>query len=170
MEQFFQVGVITTTHGLKGDVKVYPTTDDIKRFERLKTVILENKNEHMNLEIENVRYFKNLVILKFKGIDDINDVEKYKGMSLLVARKDALELREGQYYLADLIDLQVLLEDGTGLGVLTEVLQTGANDVYVVKTKEDKELLIPAIKDCILEVNMETRCMKVHLLEGLEGL
>ena len=170
MEQFFQVGVITTTHGLKGDVKVYPTTDDIKRFERLKTVILENKNEHMNLEIENVRYFKNLVILKFKGIDDINDVEKYKGMSLLVARKDALELREGQYYLADLIDLQVLLEDGTSLGVLTEVLQTGANDVYVVKTKEDKELLIPAIKDCILEVNMETRCMKVHLLEGLEGL
>jgi len=170
MEQFFQVGVITTTHGLKGDVKVYPTTDDIKRFERLKTIILEYKSEHINLEIENVRYFKKLVILKFKGIDDINDVEKYKGLRLLVAREDALELKEGQYYLTDLIDLQVVLEDGSSLGVLTEVLQTGANDVYVVKTKEDKEILIPAIKECILEVNMEDGYMKVHLLEGLEGL
>lgn len=167
MEKFFQVGIISSTHGLKGEVKVFPTTDDIKRFEKLKSVILDNKKEHIDLEIEGIKYFKKFVILKFKGINNINDIEKYKGMSLLVARDNAIELEKDQYFIADMIGMEVVLEDDTYLGILVEVIVTGANDVYVVETDEKKEILIPAIKKCILETDIDRKRMKVHLLEGL---
>jgi len=167
MEKYFQVGVISSTHGLKGEVKVFPTTDDIKRFENLKSVILDTKSEYIDLEIEGVKYFKKFVILKFKGIDSINDIEKYKGMSLLVSREHALALEEGQYFIADMIGMKVVQEDGTYLGKLVEVMITGANDVYVVKMANKKEILIPAIKKCILDISVNEKCMKVHLLEGL---
>ena len=108
MEDFFQVGVITSTHGIKGEVKVFPTTDDAKRFKRLKEVILDTGKERLELEIEGVKFFKQFVILKFKGIDNINDVEKYRKASLLVTRKNAVKLDKDEYFVADLIGLKVL--------------------------------------------------------------
>lgn len=167
MEQFLRVGVITSTHGVRGEVKVYPTTDDVNRFKDLKKVILDTGRERIDLEISGVKFFKNQVILKFKGIDNINDIEKYKGKDLLVRREDAVELGEDENYVADLIDLKVVTEDGEELGILTEVMETGANDVYIVETADGRELLIPAIKDCILDVDLEKEVMTVHILPGL---
>lgn len=168
MEDLLRVGVIANTHGIKGEVKVYPTTDDPNRFLDLKEVILDAGREKLTLEVENVRFFKNMVIVKFKGIDNINDIEKYKGKDLLVTRENAVPLEEGEYFIADLLDMDVYEESGEKLGVLLDVMQTGANDVYVVKRDKDgKEILIPGIDDCILDINMEENKIVVHLLEGL---
>ncbi len=153
MEDLLQVGVITSTHGIRGEVKVFPTTDDAARFKKLKNVILDNGKERRDLEITSVKFFKNQVILKFKGIDDINDVEKYKKAPLFVTRENAVPLEENEYFIADLIGLSVTSDEGEELGVIDDVLQTGANDVYVVKKAGANDLLIPAIKDCILDVD-----------------
>lgn len=163
----FRVGVIANTHGIRGEVKVYPTTDDLNRFDQLKEVILDTGREHINLQVQGVRYFKNMAILKFKGIDNINDVEKYKGKDLLVTRENAVPLEENEYYIADLIDMEVYNEDGSRLGILNDVMQTGANDVYVIALENGKELLLPNIDQCILDVNTEENKMTVHVLEGL---
>ena len=167
MEDLLQVGVITTTHGIRGEVKVYPTTDDVHRFEELESVLLDTGKEYRELKIKSVKYFKQYAILKFKGIDNINDIEKYKGKSLYVTREHAVKLKKDEYFIAVLIDMQVELEDGTLFGVLTDVMQTGANDVYCIRTEEHGEVLIPAIKDCILDVDVEARKMKIHLMDGL---
>lgn len=166
-DELLQVGAITSTHGIKGEVKIFPTTDDPNRFKKLKNVILDTDKELIELEISGVKFFKQFVILKFKGINDINDIEKYKGKKLLVTRENAVELDEGEYFIADLIGLKVITDDGNELGELTDVLQTGANDVYEVEMNNGKEVLIPAIKDCILDVNLNEGIMKVHLLKGL---
>ena len=167
MEQLLRVGVISSTHGVRGEVKVYPTTDDVNRFKKLKKVVLDTGREYLDLEISNVKFFKNLVILKFKGIDNINDIEKYTGKDLLVHREDAVELEENENYVADLIDLKVVTDEGQVLGYLTEVMETGANDVYVVETEDGKELLLPAIRDCILDVDLDEEVMTVHIMPGL---
>lgn len=167
MEDLLQVGVITTTHGIRGEVKVYPTTDDVKRFEYLESVLLDTGKELCELDIERVKYFKQYVILKFKDVDNINDIEPYKGKSLYVEREFAVPLEENEYYIADLIGMEVSLEDGTFFGTLKDVMETGANDVYIIKTEEGKEVLIPAIKDCIKEVDVENGKMMIHLLKGL---
>lgn len=167
MEDRFQVGVITTTHGVRGEVKVFPTTDDPRRFRRLKEVILDTGREQIHLEIEGVKFFKQFVILKFKGIDSINDVEKYRQKSLYVTRENAVPLRRNEYFIADLIDLKVLDELDQEIGTLKDVMETGANDVYVIEMTDGKELLLPAIKQCILDVNVEEGFMKVHILDGL---
>lgn len=166
MEQFLQVGVITSTHGLQGEVKVFPTTDDASRFHSLKKVWLDTGKERLPLEVQRVRFFKRLVIVKFKGIDDINAIEKYKGCPLLVDREQAVALEADEYFIADLIGMEVFA-DGTFLGVLKDVMETGANEVYIVDTERYGEVLLPAIRQCILHVDTEARCMKVHLLEGL---
>lgn len=170
MEDLLQVGVITTTHGVRGEVKVFPTTDDPARFKTLKQVILDTGKEKIELEIAGVKFFKNLVILKFKGIDDINDVEKYRKCSLLVTRENAVKLEKNEYFISDLIGLAVVTVEGETLGAISDVLQTGANDVYVVNQDGLKDLLIPAIKECVKEVNMKTGCVTVHLLPGLREL
>ncbi len=167
MEDMLQVGVITQTHGIKGEVKVFPTTDDAQRFKKLKKVTLDNGKEHRDLEITSVKFFKNLVILKFKGIDDINDVEKYKKAPLFVTREDAVPLEENEYFIADLIGLKVISDEGEELGTLDDVLQTGANDVYVVKNDKGEEILVPAIKDCVKNVDIEGGEVTLHLLPGL---
>lgn len=170
MEDYLQVGVITTTHGVRGEVKVYPTTDDVARYKKLKSVWLDTGAGLRELEVAGVKFFKNLVILKFKGIDNINDIEKYKGKSLFVTRENAVRLKKNEYFIADLIGLAVETEDGEALGELQDVLQTGANDIYVVKKEGEPELLIPAIKDCILKVDLAAGMMQVHLLDGLREL
>ncbi len=167
MEEYLRVGVISSTHGIKGEVKVFPTTDDPERFRALRQVILDTGKEYRKLTITGVKFFKNQVILKFKGYDNINEIEKYKGKDLLVSREDAVPLGENENFIVDLIDMEVLTDAGEKLGVLTDVLKTGANDVYVVENAEGKELLLPAIPDCILEVNVEEKRMLVHVLEGL---
>ena len=156
MEDLLQVGVITTTHGLRGEVKVFPTTDDAHRFDHLKSVLLDTGKELCELDIERVKYFKQYVILKFKDVDNINDIEPYKGKSLYVTREFAVPLKENEYYIADLIGMEVYLENGECFGTLMDVMETGANDVYVVHLEAGKEVLIPAIKDCIKEVDVET--------------
>lgn len=168
-----QVGIITSTHGIRGEVKVFPTTDDAKRFQRLKQVILDTGKEKIPLQIAHVKFFKNMVILKFAGLDTIDDVVKYRQKSLYVERKDAVKLQKNEYFIADLIDIEVFAEDGAYLGRLVDVITTGANDVYVVRLAQEggaaagKEILIPAIRQCILDVNVEEKKMTVHLLEGL---
>ena len=167
MEDLFKVGVITSTHGIKGEVKVFPTTDDANRFKKLKKVILDTGKEKIDMEIAGVRFFKNMVILKFKGIDDINDVEKYRKAELYVTRENAVPLKKNEYYIADLIGMDVVSDEDEELVVIDDVLQTGANDVYVIKKAGCQDLLIPAIKDCVKDVDVEGGKMIVHLLEGL---
>ena len=169
MEDLLQVGVITSTHGIRGEVKVFPTTDDPNRFRKLKQVILDTGKEQLEMEIVSVKFFKNQVIVKFKGIDDINDVEKYRKAGLYVTRENAVPLGENEYFIADLIGLRVISDEEEELGVIDDVLQTGANDVYIVKKEQTPDLLIPAIKDCIKNVNIEEGTMIVHLLPGLRG-
>ena len=166
MEQLLQVGVISSTPGVRGEVKVFPTTDDPQRFKSLKNVILDTGKEQIPLEIQGVKFFKQFVILKFKGIDNINDIERYKRRSLFVTREDAVELEEDEYYIADLIGMDVITDEGEE-GKLVDVIETGANEVYVVEFDKYGEVLIPAIHDCILDVDIEAMSMKVHLLEGL---
>ena len=170
MEDLLQVGIIASTHGVRGEVKVYPTTDDPRRFRRLKEVVLDTGKEKMNLEIEGVKFFKQFVILKFKGLDNINDIEKYRQKSLYVTRKNAVRLQRDEYFIADLIGLKVQDEDGKELGTVKDVIETGANDVYVVEMTDGKELLLPAIKQCILNVDLEQQTMTVHVLDGLMDL
>lgn len=167
MNDLFRVGVITTTHGVRGEVKVFPTTDDPMRFKKIKKVLLDNGKEKRELEIAQARFFKNQVILKFKGIDNINDVEKYRKADLYVTREHAIPLEEDEYYVADLIGLTVISDEDETLGEITDVMQTGANDVYVVETTDGKEILLPAIHECILNVDMEAKQMRVHVLAGL---
>lgn len=167
MESYLRVGVIASTHGLKGEVKVFPTTDDPERFRDLKQVFLDTGNDYKSLNVAGVKFFKNQVILKFREFNDINEIEKYKGKDLLVTRDQAVPLKENENFITDLIDMEVYTDEDKRLGILTDVLQTGANDVYVVETDEGKEVLLPAIPSCILEVNVETARMTVHILEGL---
>ncbi len=167
MESKLQVGVISSTHGVRGEVKVFPTTDDVKRFKRLKEVILETGKEELILEIEGVKFFKQFAILKFKGIDNINDIEKYKGKSLFVTRKNAVSLRKDEYFIADLQGLLVVDEDGKKIGTLRDVMETGANDVYIVDMTDGREVLLPAIKECILNVDIEGGTIRVHMMDGL---
>lgn len=167
MEELLQIGAITKTHGVHGEVKVFPMTDDVRRFKKLKTTLLDTGKEYIELEIEGVKFFKQFVILKFKDYDSINDIEKYCGKGIFVTRENAVRLRKDEYFIADLIGLNVLDESGNAIGTIDDVLQTGANDVYDVKMTDNRELLLPAIKECILEVNIEERYMKVHIMEGL---
>ena len=166
MEQFLQVGVISSTHGIRGEVKVFPTTDDPARFKKLKIVLLDTGKELTELEVQSVKFFKQFVILKFRGIDNINDIEIYKGKSLLVPREAAVELEENEYYIADLIGMEVVTDEGE-FGILRDVMETGANEVYIIDSKEHGEVLIPAIRDCILDVDVENRRMKIQLMDGL---
>lgn len=162
-----QVGVITQTHGIRGEVKVFPTTDDANRFKKLKEVVLDTGRERLTLEIEGVKFFKQFVILKFKGYDSINDVEKYKQGKLLVTRDKAVELKKDEYFVADLIGSLVVTEEGETFGRLKDVLATGANDVYVVSREDGTEVLLPAIKDCVKAVDVEQKKMTVHIMDGL---
>lgn len=167
MEDILRVGVITTTHGLRGEVKVFPTTDDPMRFKKLKEVLLDTGKERRKMTVQSCRFQKNLVILKFKGLDNINDVEQYKKCDLYVSRRHAVKLEENENFIVDLIGLKVVLEDGTEFGVMKDVLQTGANDVYIVETLAGREVLLPAIPECILDVDLNEETMTIHLMKGL---
>ncbi len=167
MEKFLRVGVITTTHGLKGEVKVYPTTDSPERFCDLDEVVLRTGTTERELHVEKVRFFKNLVIVKFKEFNKIEEVENLRQAELYVSRENAVPLEEGEYYIGDLIGMDVYTDDGELLGTLDDVIETGANDVYSVNSKKHGNVLIPAIEYCIMNVNIESGKMTVRLLPGL---
>ena len=167
MDDLLRVGSIIKTHGIRGEVKVYPLTDDVNRFKSLKEVILEPDNDNITLEIEGVKFQKNIVILKFKGYDNINDIEMHVKKGIYVTRDNAVELEEDEYFIADLIGLKVVTDDGKDFGVIKDVLQTGANDVYIIDSVKHGEVLVPAIKQCILDVDIEAQKMVIHLMEGL---
>ena len=167
MVEEFQIGVITQTHGIKGEVKVFPTTDDVKRFKRLEKVTIDSGKKRFEAEIESVKFFKQFVILKFKGFDTIEDIQPYKQAKLLVDREHTVRLRKDEYFVADLIGTKVVSDEGTELGVMTDVIETGANDVYVVKNSEGEEILFPAIKDCVKEVDLENGVITLHVMDGL---
>ncbi len=165
----FQVGVIASTHGLSGEVNVFPTTEDPGRFKKLKKVRLHTqKGEELDLDIVSARFFKKFVIVKFKQFGNINEVEKFRGCELTIERKDAIKLQPGEYYCADLIGLTIVDEEGKELGILTEILQTGANDVYEMTLKDSEEkVYIPAIKDCIKEIDTSSGKITIHVMDGL---
>lgn len=167
MDNYLRVGVISSTHGIKGEVKVFPTTDDPNRFKLLKEVHLDTGKETLTLEIEGVKFFKQMVILKFKGIDNINDIEKYRGKDLLITRDNAVKLEKDEYFIYDLIGSEVITDEGNRLGELTEILATGANDVYVVRMENGKDVLLPSIKQCILDIDTENKKILVHVMKGL---
>ena len=162
-----QVGVITQTHGIKGEVKVFPTTDDPARFRKLKHVIMVTGKERLDMEISGVKFFKQYVIIRFQGIDSINDAEKYKGARLYVTRDNAVRLRKDEYFVADLIGMKIVTEDGEPFGIMKDVMVTGANDVYVVEREVASEILLPAIRECVRNIDMEQGVITVHIMDGL---
>ena len=170
MVEFLRVGTIASTHGIRGEVKVFPTTDDVKRFKKLKHCFLDTGKERIPLEVESVKFFKQFAILKFKDYDNINDVEKYKGKDLLVDRANAVKLQKDEYFIADLIGLKVVTDECKDFGTLKDVLQTGANDVYVIEGTDGKEYLFPVIRECVLDVSLEKGIVTVHIMPGLLDL
>lgn len=167
MEDLLQVGAITSTHGVHGEVKVFPTTDDVKRFSKLKEVELETPTGTITLHIKGVKYFKQFAILKFEEYDSLNDVEFIKGRKLFVTRKNAVKLQKDEYFIADLIGMKVMDPDMQVEGELTDVMQTGANDVYDITLSDGRNFLLPAIAECIKKVDMEDGVITIHILEGL---
>lgn len=167
LEDYLRVGVISSTHGIKGEVKVYPTTDDVKRFKKLKSVVLDTKKELIPLTINSVKFFKQFVILSFEGYDNINLIEKYKGCDLLVTRENAVPLNKNEYFICDLIGCDVITDEGVEFGILKDVLITGANDVYVVKMMDGRECLLPVIDECILDVDIDNKKVTAHIMKGL---
>lgn len=165
-----RVGVITSPHGIAGEVNVYPTTDDPARFKYLKKVYIDNIKELIPSNIESVKFFKGMVILKLDTVKDRNAAELLRKRDLLIDREDALPLEEGEFFICDLVGLEVVTDGGERLGVLEDILQTGANDVYSVKMEDGKELLIPVTDECVKSIEPENGKIIVHLLPGLLDL
>lgn len=167
MNEYFEIGQIVNTNGLKGVIKVKPFTDDVKEFETFENIYVQKKQELVPFKIEQVRYNKNMVLLKLEGIDDINEAEKLKNLYLKVNRNTMPKLPENSYYIVDLLECDVETVDGKFLGKMDDVFSTGSNDVYVVKTEEGKEILLPAIKDVIKNIDIPNKKVVVKLMEGL---
>lgn len=168
MDELLRIGVITTTHGLRGEVKVFPTTDDARRFDDCDEVILIKKSEHIPVHVERVRYFKNLVIVKFREFNDISEVEQLRKYDIMVTRENAVPLEEGEFFICDVIGARVVEEDGTQIGIVKDVLETGANNVFVIETGDGREVLFPSIPDCIKKVDVEQKEVVAHIMPGLE--
>jgi len=170
MKDYLAVGKVANPHGVKGELRVIPLTSDLSRFDYLLYVNTMWEGELKEFRVTSARFHKNFVLIKLKGIDNRNDAEKLKGQELLVERKHARKLDEDEYFICDIIGLEVY-EDDNFLGVITDILQTGSNDVYVVENKATKkEILLPALKSVVLEVDLDNRRMKVKLPEGLDEI
>ena len=167
MQDKFEIGQIVNTFGIKGIVKVKPFTDDIKRFDNLKTVYIEKNNTQKEYEIEEIKYHKDMVLIKFKGVDTVEQAELLRNAYLIISRDSVEKLEEGRYYIVDMLGLEVYTDEQVLLGTLDDIFNTGSNDIYVVKDKQGKQILLPAIQDVIKQIDMENRKMIVHLLPGL---
>jgi 16S rRNA processing protein RimM len=167
MQKYFEVGQIVNTFGVKGFVKVNPFTDEPERFEELKTVYVCKKDEMQKVEIEEVKYHKNMVLLKLKGINDMNMAESLKGLYLKIDRKDAKKLPKDTYFIADLLGLDVYSDKDEYLGKVDDIYSTGANDIYVIKNEEGKQILLPGIPEVLKTIDLENEKIIVHILKGL---
>ena len=170
MNDYFRVGVVTNTHGLKGEIKVFPTTEDIRRFDDLPEVLIDTGEGLCPYAVTQVKYSKNLVIVKLEGVDTIEAAEALKGRDMMVSRENAIPLEPGEFYIADALGLPVFDESGVQIGTLKEVFPTGANDVYVVKRTGKKDLLLPGIPQCVKKVDVDAGRIDVVVLDGLEDL
>ena len=166
MQKRLEIGQIVNTFGIKGEVKVKPFTDDINRFDELKKVYVKTKTDIKQYKIENVKYHKNMVLLKLEGINRIEDAELLRNLFLEIDREDAIPLEEGTYFIADLIGLEVYTDEGKLLGKVDDIYNTGSNDIYVVKDELGKQILLPGIKEVIKEVKLDEKII-VHLIQGL---
>ena len=162
-----EIGQIVNTFGIKGMVKVKPFTDDIKRFDKLKNICVEKNHTKKEYEIEEVKYHKDMVLIKFKNVDTVEQAEMLRNSYLTISRDSVEELEEGRYYIVDMLGLEVYTDEQIQLGILEDIFNTGSNDIYVVKTQEGKQILLPAIQDVIKQIDMENKKMIVHLLPGL---
>jgi 16S rRNA processing protein RimM len=167
MINYLKVGQIVNTHGVRGEVKVYPLTDDLKRFDKLKFIFIKSGEQYKKVQVLGVKYVKAMAILKLSGIESMNDAEKYRDMYIYIDRENAIKLPEDTYFIADLIGINVVNGCGEPLGKITNVFSTGSNDVYEIKPETGKSFLIPAIGDVIKDVDITNRKMVVELLEGL---
>lgn len=167
MQEYFEVGQIVNTFGIKGFLKVKPFTDEITRFEELKTLYICKKNELKKVEIEEIKYHKDMILLKIKGIEDKTQAETYKGLFLKINRKDAKKLPKNTYFIADLLGINVYTEEGKLLGKVEDIFNTGANDIYVIKDELGKQILLPAISEVLKQIDLEKQKIIVHLIEGL---
>lgn len=166
-QQYFEIGQIVNTFGIKGMVRVNPFTDDISQFEKMETILVDKKGSFQEMQIEEVKYSKNQVLLKLKGIETVEEAEKYRNCYLKLPREKARKLPKNTYFIADLIGLEVYTEEGNLLGKVEDIYNTGASDIYVIKDELGKQILLPAIKDVIKQVDVEQEKIIVHLLEGL---
>lgn len=167
MEEYFEIGQIVNTSGLKGVMKVKPFTDDITKFSNLKTIYVSIKKELKEFEIEQARFSKNMVFLKLKGIDTVEQAEDYRNLYLKIKRNKDEKLEKDSYYIVDILGCKIITDEGKELGNIADVFSTGSNDVYVVKDELGKQVLLPAIKDVIKKVDIRNKVITVHLLEGL---
>ncbi len=167
MTKYLEIGQIVNTFGIKGMVKVKPFTDNIERFDELEKVYIENKKGKKEYEIEEVKYHKNMVLIKFKGIENPEDANLLRESYLLVDRANEKPLEEGTYYIVDMIGLDVYTDENELLGKLEDIFNTGSNDIYVVKNELGKQILLPAIDDVLKEIDMDNKKVVVHLIPGL---
>ena len=167
MTDYLRVGVIIKPHALKGEVKVYPTTDDINRMKKLKKVRITNGKISHDLNVSSVKIFKNQAIISFKEYSNINDIMDFMKWDILVEKTDAVPLEDDEYFLDDLIGIKVISDENEDLGEISDIIQTAANDVYVVSMQGVEDLLIPAIKQCVLDVDLNNKTVTVHILKGL---
>ena len=167
MQEFLEIGQIINTFGIKGMVKVKPFTDDITRFDDLEKVYVVSNRSKKQYEIEEVKYHKDMVLIKFKGIDKVEEAELLRNSYLKVNRAAEPELEEGTYYIVDLLGIDVYSDEGNLLGKLDDIFNNGSSDIYVVKDELGKQLLLPAISDVIKEIDIENKKIVVHLIKGL---
>ena len=167
MVKYLEIGQIVNTFGIKGMVKIKPFTDDIKRFDKLKTIYIEKQKVKKEYQIEKVKYHKNMVLIKFKGIESIEQAEQLRQRYILIDREKEEPLEEGVYYIVDLIGLKVYTDDGKLLGKVDDIFNTGSNDVYVVKDELGKQILLPGIPEVLKDIDLENEKITVHLIPGL---
>ena len=166
-QEYFEIGQIVNTFGIKGFVKVNPFTDDMERFAELKSVLVVKNKELIEMQIEEIKYQKNVVLIKFKGIEDINMAEKYKGCYIKIKRENARKLPKDTYFIADLIGMQVYDEQGNLLGKVNDIYNNKVHDIYVIKDDLGKQILLPSTKEVIKQIDMDNDRIVVHLIEGL---
>lgn len=168
MEDFFRIGVITTPHGLKGEVKVYPTTDSPDRFDELEDCFLKIGNEYKKVTCTGVKYFKEQVILKFAEFNNINEVENFRQCEIYVDREHAIPLEEGEFYLADIIGIKVYDEDGKYLGVMKDYMETVVQTLFIIEREDGgKDMMVPDVPEYIIDVDVENMKMIIHTIPGL---
>ncbi len=167
MTEYFEIGQIVNTFGIKGMVKIKPFTDDINKFDKLKKIYIKKENTKKEYQIEEVKYHKQMVLMKLKGINTPEEADLLRGSYLIINREDEEPLEEGTYYIVDLLGSEVYTDEDVLLGKLEDIYNTGSNDIYVVKDELGKQVLLPAISDVIKNIDIKNKKVTVHIVPGL---